>query len=256
MEDAKFYFRFQKSGENFFLQAPCVMMSYLLQKRAETNANLSGFPHWMSPNLFVTPFQINNYTEEIPKTFWKQSDDAGARVTLNALCVEARKLFVQVMTHLYYKVVWRNMVQSLFLIFAFQNTYFRMQQSWSNKDNEIGVVHFDGVNDKGKFIPLEQTGGDQVEKQDKQWVQSIIASYGGDPLAKLFEASRTPKSKKLSARKVLRGKAHVMTMKGMQWFCSEGELMRNIPTRRTYCSRIGSPVCLSWRFQTITSTHM
>ena len=173
MEEAEFYFRFQKSG-NCFLQAPCVMVSYLLQKRAETNKDLCNF----SP-LDVSRFVRNTFSDgQLRKYVVK---DGGGN-SIDVLTTVGRRVSGDswdFRTIVCAREEIRNSTDPFFLqnnmekygpglVARFQVSKYFQRAAKLNKGDKIGIVRFDGVNDKGKFIPLEQKDGAEVDEQDQK----------------------------------------------------------------------------------------
>jgi hypothetical protein len=224
MEEAEFYFRFQKSG-NCFLQAPSVMVSYLLQKRAETNKDLSNF----SP-LDVSRFVRNTFSDgQLRKYVVK---DGGGN-SIDVLTTVGRRVSGDTGN---FRVIVRDseeirnsahpfLLQTYLeqygpgLVAGFQvSKYFQRAAKLNNKGNKIGIVRFDGVNDKGKFIPLMQEGGAEVDEQDQKSIMSIISNHS-NPSVKLFEANNIPAlqetlREEVSERESNGGEMHAMVLLG------------------------------------------
>jgi hypothetical protein len=196
MEEAEFYFRFQKSG-NCFLQAPCVMVSYILQKRAETNTEIRDF----SP-LDISRFIRNTFSDKQLRKYVVKDDGGNSRDVLTTVGRHVSGRSWDFPTLLCAREEIRDESDPFFLkkkmerygpglVACFQVSKYFQRAVKRNKDDKIGIVRFDGVNDKGKFIPLEQKGGVEVGEQDQKSITTIISNHS-DPSVNLFEANNIP----------------------------------------------------------------
>lgn len=179
-KDAEFYFRIQSCG-NCFITAPCVMVSYLIQKRAETNQELQGFE----------PLDVNRYVRrsfsDMQLFNYVVNDDGGASEEVLQLIVQhltsnrrmkCERFNAETLRHemsmesLQEKMILRG--PGLISGFEVTKTFERASELYRENQDTIGIVRFDYPNDKGKFIPLLETEDNEKDIDD---IESILSNH-------------------------------------------------------------------------------
>jgi hypothetical protein len=180
-KDAEFYFRFQKSG-NCFVHAPCVLTSYLLQKRAERNQALYG--------LDFAPLDVSRY---VRRSFSDEQlfdyvvkDVGGAAIEVlenivqyvtgdsNQKCEAYTANKVRKEDAKWLKELLAEYGPGLISQFKVTKTFERATTLSKENEGRIGIICFDSPNDKGKFIPLEES---QNNEQDEEDIETIISKH-------------------------------------------------------------------------------
>jgi hypothetical protein len=188
MDKAKFYFRFRKSG-NCFLQGPCVLVSYLMQKRAEQNKDLTDFSpldvskyvrHTFSDNMlyeYVVKDSGGKAIEELQTILRHARGEDGDFAILSLPAASLRKESVEWVKDLLQK-------NGPGLVTKFRCSKVFEQAANLNKDNQVGIIRFSNPGSNGEFVPLSDTGGAEVLKHDEDDIKSTISHYSETSSAK------------------------------------------------------------------------